>query len=1538
MLNLTTTLMSDAASVGAPEDMYKNANNLVSVANSPSGAAGLSSEKNMELVGDLVANMDEAAATMETSEETIELMMGSMGSVANGQLERLDTAAQTALFANSLGLLTSSATPGSRLAMSEASSTSACTTLATLLESEDLFGPSNSNSTNNSKAIGAALDNMASGKLVGRFAGMGATATSCGGLLLSAQKLSAEDTDGAPIAAGNSSFVMPANFSKMANISIGDTVETSAQVVTANPHRGASSAAINTDTTSLSMMVTSADRSDGGTTPLPVHNLTNPISIRIPLHTLGSVESLSSSSSGDDGGSSGGGSANMTLNVSCPGDKRLRAYHSCPGGAFINYTCDLSATAYEVRLKCATGVAHQCVFWDDSSLKWSSEGCRQVGVVATGGDSGFVICNCTHLTDFASQLDETLDLASDIITSVASLSLADLLKNILVLIVLLVVWGSIVVACLYSRYLDGLDHKKVVPFGQLPDDGDEDGKPGEGRDGNGGSGSSPNKGAQHAMGVTDDEAVQVIVRFLATGDGSDYGQLPDSLTPQALTRRVNKHVLKWRVYKEQTDGAIEASKRRLSLRNRAKVAPMPMDNAAALGSGADSEAKRKARGGNNKVVPLTDVPPVNNKGRQPLSPGGGTNKWNKVRHKVITVGTLKAVLNKEFSKSDLRGKILLDWWQFMKTQHKFLSVIFNKDTVYSRPERIMVIGVFFLFTMALNSFLFIFQGNANSGEDGWEIFVNQTTYILIMSVCQTPIMFLITLLFKRTAPTRPELEDRWVGAPRDDIPKKVRKSVELREEVMRAERQVRKAKEGIRDDRRMLRKELEEKLRLAVAEGRAALTDDEAASIVLLTERVEAAGKVRLAQGKARLVDATTAMGAMRQAQVAWQDARIVDLLGDPSFETPTGWNRIEVWVKCLPFGAGKALNFKLVKWRAQRTALWELDCMYLSREERAIAKAEREQMAKFGESWYGWLQQWAYKKYLNPLRDMKKLLSEELYLPGTLVYLVHGFVVLLALFCSYYTFLFSVMLNSCAKCGPAGSVDDDDVETCNACPDSMRDNSDPGKDIAVDWVITLLYTLMFNVFIMEPLKVGTKQALYPVFVNTWLAVKWDKYLLAADKAREFEEDLSDDDDIDIFAIPSGFGGGGDDDEEASSLYAQQQKAAANARKNKAKKGKAANKTQLLLRNANSDVESGSMAAQLEMKQDDDARETKRDVSSDEEAKQERRAEDQEMGTMVQAWPNQTASGAAAGPEGEVGVESTPVRRVSATSVSPAASGASSPADSTLTNSKRKKKKGKKSKKGRDDSRSPSRTRSQKRRQSGESASSEATGGGSDGGGGAAKPAVVVDPNPMWACACGHSCRELSRRDHLGDCKLFQRSWRAAFHVLTKNLFEQRQAQQQKLLEEGDGGGGGAAGASGGSKALLTVEQRLAALERAVAHFHAKAQAADTFDSGSSSSTGGAAEAAFSEEEAQLARLSPSARAAKTRWWTRGMLLASLVESGGDGRKAAAKLCRGASRKSAGENKAAAEMYRFEMKFVADKVGLEALLAEHNAQRQLAEL
>ena len=58
--------------------------------------------------------------------------------------------------------------------------------------------------------------------------------------------------------------------------------------------------------------------------------------------------------------------------------------------------------------------------------------------------------------------------------------------------------------------------------------------------------------------------------------------------------------------------------------------------------------------------------------------------------------------------------------------------------------------------------------------------------------------------------------------------------------------------------------------------------------------------------------------------------------------------------------------------------------------------------------------------RYLHPLAELRTAVHDgTYYLPDFAAYGVHGLALAVALFCSYYTFLFSVMLNRCAKCGP---------------------------------------------------------------------------------------------------------------------------------------------------------------------------------------------------------------------------------------------------------------------------------------------------------------------------------------------------------------------------------------------------------------------------------------------------------------------------------------------------------------------------------------
>jgi hypothetical protein len=362
----------------------------------------------------------------------------------------------------------------------------------------------------------------------GKFAGMAPSVTECSGLLVAASKLDSADTDGAAVAAGNSTFTMPGNFSKMANISEGDTVEAAAQVVADNPFRGSSAEAINTDVTSLSMLVTRAGDASGGTSELAVHNLTAPISIRIPIKALSgrfnaTKEAVQAKRRGgdDDAVHWGKYALGNAVNVSCSGDPSLdaRVLHQCPdGGPLLNFTC-AAGLPYAVTLRCDNEVDHRCVYWDTARLAWSEEGCTMVGVVASGvPNEGFIICNCTHLTDFSSQVSESLELAANVIGSIASLSLLDVLKNILVLIVLLLVYGTMVAACIYGRYLDGLDAQKVVPFAELKDE-----------DGDGVADIRQAEASDAKWGTLED-----VVAFVTKGDGTDYGQVWQKPHPLSL--------------------------------------------------------------------------------------------------------------------------------------------------------------------------------------------------------------------------------------------------------------------------------------------------------------------------------------------------------------------------------------------------------------------------------------------------------------------------------------------------------------------------------------------------------------------------------------------------------------------------------------------------------------------------------------------------------------------------------------------------------------------------------------------------------------------------------------------------------------------------------------------------------------------------------------------------------------------------------------------------------------------------------------------
>ena len=96
---------------------------------------------------------------------------------------------------------------------------------------------------------------------------------------------------------------------------------------------------------------------------------------------------------------------------------------------FLNFSCPTQYSSAD------------CTFWDDDTSTWSSYDCT---LWTVSYESGYAVCNCTHLTNFAAQQLDTFRDNSDILlstsASAADLQLSDVRKNLGILILLLCLW------------------------------------------------------------------------------------------------------------------------------------------------------------------------------------------------------------------------------------------------------------------------------------------------------------------------------------------------------------------------------------------------------------------------------------------------------------------------------------------------------------------------------------------------------------------------------------------------------------------------------------------------------------------------------------------------------------------------------------------------------------------------------------------------------------------------------------------------------------------------------------------------------------------------------------------------------------------------------------------------------------------------------------------------------------------------------------------------------------------------------------------
>ncbi|GAB9474480.1 hypothetical protein Gpo141_00011603, partial [Globisporangium polare] len=101
-----------------------------------------------------------------------------------------------------------------------------------------------------------------------------------------------------------------------------------------------------------------------------------------------------------------------------------------------------------------------CRYWDTTNSSWSSQGCTVAG---TTDDGQYTICECTHLTDFSTNVQQSLKLVTEHFDRVIHhvVTVEDIKKNIALLIVIGAFFALYVIGFFYvSRW----DHQDTLRF------------------------------------------------------------------------------------------------------------------------------------------------------------------------------------------------------------------------------------------------------------------------------------------------------------------------------------------------------------------------------------------------------------------------------------------------------------------------------------------------------------------------------------------------------------------------------------------------------------------------------------------------------------------------------------------------------------------------------------------------------------------------------------------------------------------------------------------------------------------------------------------------------------------------------------------------------------------------------------------------------------------------------------------------------------------------------------------------------------------
>ncbi|GMF24621.1 unnamed protein product [Phytophthora lilii] len=123
-------------------------------------------------------------------------------------------------------------------------------------------------------------------------------------------------------------------------------------------------------------------------------------------------------------------------------------------------TVQCNGSAYAGEATCPVRQP-SCRYWDTKIGTWSSEGCQAAG---TTDDGLYTICECTHLTDFSTEVTQSLSLVTEHFMNVVTheVTAEDIEQNLLLILIMAGFFIFYVVAVFYVNRWDYRDRRRAM--------------------------------------------------------------------------------------------------------------------------------------------------------------------------------------------------------------------------------------------------------------------------------------------------------------------------------------------------------------------------------------------------------------------------------------------------------------------------------------------------------------------------------------------------------------------------------------------------------------------------------------------------------------------------------------------------------------------------------------------------------------------------------------------------------------------------------------------------------------------------------------------------------------------------------------------------------------------------------------------------------------------------------------------------------------------------------------------------------------------